>query len=308
MSAYGHQMEREYSARSLVSRGGSESESRNTMETGIYMSSFAAIVFISGLVTVGVSLLTLLIAITVMLQNCQRQHAGVLELQKPADDYGYCRILALHIELNHLDLDSFPSVCKELAARFIRDDHYIRELNITLRVVENYFSSIRPGEDGRDVVLMDADDFFPAEYFANYQLLHRLNQYTCNDCSKDARHLKQILVHELYMKLRGGGWALILLSRKPERLRNSTVEYLISVGCGGWSSLIMRVDDELQMDSQVYFSRRRNIMHKQGFHTVAAISSQLDFLTGSQAGLLNFKLPNIIFYNKMDHHPENSVA
>ncbi|KAL3523938.1 hypothetical protein ACH5RR_016772 [Cinchona calisaya] len=295
MSAYGHQMEREYSAQSLLSRGSSERESSYTMETGIYMSSCAAIVFIAGLVVVGFSLMTLLIALSVMLQNCQRQNSGVVDVQKPAEDYDYCRILALHIELNHLGSDSFPSICKALAVQFIRDGQYIRELNITLSMVENYFSSIRPGEDGQDVVLMDVDDFFPLEHFAIDHLMHRFNRKTCSDCHKDVKHLKQMHVHEIYTKLRGGGWPLILLSRKPERLRNTTVQYLVSVGCGGWSSLIMRADDELQMDSQEYFSRRRNIIQKQGFRTVAAISSQLDFLTGSGMGGLNFKLPNIIF-------------
>ncbi|XP_027161607.1 uncharacterized protein At2g39920 isoform X2 [Coffea eugenioides] len=300
MSAYGHQMEREYSAQSLLRRSASESESHYTMETGIYMSSFAATVFVAGLVTVGVSLMTLLIALTVMLQNCQRQNAGVVEMQKPSDDYEFCRILALHIEINHLDSDSFPLVCKELAFQFIGDGQYIRELNATLRVVENYFSSIRPGEDGRDVVLMDADDLLPSDYDS----LDQFNEYNCSNCHKDARQLKWILVRELYVKLQNGGWPMILLSRKPERLRKTTVGYLNSVGCGGWSSLIMREDNEFDMDNEEYLTRRRTVIKGQGLRTVAAISSQLDFLTGSKTGGLSFKIPNV-FTDKMNNHPEN---
>lgn len=301
MSAHGHQMEREYSAQSLLRRGSSENESRYTMETGIYMSSFAATVFIAGLVTVGVSLMTLLIALTVMLQDCQRQNAGVVEMQKPVDDYDFCRILALHIELNHLDSDSFPGVCKELAFQLIGDGQNSRELNATWKVVENYFSSVRPREDGRDVVLMDADDLLPSDYDS----FDQSNQYTCSNCHKEARQLKWILVRELYMKLQGGGWPMILLSRKPESLHKTTAGYLISVGCGSWSSLIMREDNEFDMDSQEYLSRRRTIIKRQGLRTVAAISSQLDFLTGPKIGGLNFKIPNIIFTDKMSNHPEN---
>lgn len=42
------------------------------------------------------------------------------------------------------------------------------------------------------------------------------------------------------MKLRASGWPLILLSRKSGRQQNATVEYLISAGYSGWTSLIMR--------------------------------------------------------------------
>lgn len=57
------------------------------METGIYMPSFAATIFIAGLLTVGVSRISLLIALTVMLQSCRCQTAGVVEMQKSSEDY-----------------------------------------------------------------------------------------------------------------------------------------------------------------------------------------------------------------------------
>ncbi|KAI5670541.1 hypothetical protein M9H77_10905 [Catharanthus roseus] len=304
MSAYGHQMEREYSAQSLSSRGGSEMGSRYTVETGIYMSSFAATVFIGGLVTVGVSLMTLLIALAVMLQSCQSKNAGMVELRSSADLHDYCKILALHLELNHLDSDTLPTICQEHTAQYFRDGHYTKELNITLMLIENYFSSIRPG--GQDVVLMDADDLFASELFYVNQLQKRFDQYACADCNKDAKFPKQMLVHELYMKLRAGGWPLILLSRKPERQRNAIVKHLLSIGCGDWSSLIMRTDEEMEMDRQEYIWRRRSIIQRQGLRIVATISSQLDFLTGPSAGSRNFKLPKVMYGQKLEYHIENS--
>lgn len=135
------------------------------------MSSFAATVFIGGLVTVGVSLMTLLIALAVMLQSCQSKNAGMVELRSSADLHDYCKILALHLELNHLDSDTLPTICQEHTAQYFRDGHYTKELNITLMLIENYFSSIRPG--GQDVVLMDADDLFASELFYVNQLQKR---------------------------------------------------------------------------------------------------------------------------------------
>nr|GMC63898.1 uncharacterized protein At2g39920 [Ipomoea batatas] len=117
MSAYGHIMEREISAHSLSSRGNSEMGSRFTMETGIYMSSFAATVFISGLVTVGVSIMTLLITLTVMLQSCQNKNSGVIEGLGPRNPLiiiHYCLAFAMHMELNNLDRILSPKFVRML--------------------------------------------------------------------------------------------------------------------------------------------------------------------------------------------------
>ena len=62
----------------------------------------------------------------------------------------------------------------------------------------------------------------------------------------------------------------------------------------------------MEMDNEEYISRRRSILQKQGLRIVAAISSQLDILTGSSTRSQNFKLPNPMYGHKMDHHTESS--
>nr|GLL20913.1 uncharacterized protein At2g39920 [Ipomoea trifida] len=298
MSAYGHIMEREISAHSLSSRGNSEMGSRFTMETGIYMSSFAATVFISGLVTVGVSIMTLLITLTVMLQSCQNKNSGVIEglrASKSTYNYHYCLAFAMHMELNNLDSDSFPEICKDAAIQYIKEGQYMNDLNVTVQLAENYFSTIEPLEDGKDVVLMDADDFFPEDLLYPNLSFHQSRENGCSDCTDDyAKNLKLVFVQKLYMNLQARGWQLVLLSRKPEKLRNATIEYLLSSECSGWSSLIMRKNHEMQTDTREYFSAQRAALQDAGFRIVAAISSRLDALTGPSPGKRVFKLPNPI--------------
>lgn len=301
MSASGPEMEREYSTQSLLSRVGSERESRYRVEMGIYMSSFAATIFTAVLVTVGVSLISLLIALTVMLQTCQSKNGGVLGRQMvKVDDYEYCKILFLHLELNHVDLDAYPAVCKEFMSHYISEGQYARELNITLTLIQGYFNSINQGEDGQDVALMDADDLLSTEDYFTRHPLKRSCRFGCQDFGKDAIQLKQWSILDVYLKLRAGGWSLILLSRKPERLRSMMIEQLNSTGYGGWLSLIMRKDDEMKVNIQEYISSSSSTMQKQGYRIVAAISSQLDFLAGSSPGRRNFKLPNLIIGHKID--------
>lgn len=66
-----------------------------------------------------------------------------------------------------------------------------------------------------------------------------------------------------------------------------------------------RLDNEMQMDSCEYLSRRRRILQKEGFHIIGLISSQMDALTGQSLGKRVFKLPNPLYYS-FDHHIEST--
>ncbi|KAJ0045058.1 hypothetical protein Pint_06427 [Pistacia integerrima] len=299
MSVYGREMEREYSVQSLESRGGSELGSRYAVEAGFYMTSFAAAIFIGGLVTVGILLVTLLIALTVMLQSCQSSRAGIVEIAKSSDDYSYCKIYALHAELNSLEVegDYFPSVCRGLAIRYLKEGQYARDLNFTMWMVENYFSTLSPSDDGLDLVMIDIDDIFASSPRCTKLSMDKIDRCGSVDGIEEANHLKQTLTLKLFLSLQASGWPVILISRKPEGQRNATTELLISAGYRGWSSLIMRLDDEMQMDSHEYLSRRRAILQKDGFRITGLISSQMDALMGQTLGQRVFKLPNPLYYD-----------
>ncbi|CAN1257141.1 Uncharacterized protein At2g39920 [Linum perenne] len=157
MSAYAHQMEREYSAGSLSSAEDSGRGSRYVMESGFYMTSFAATIFIALLVTVGVLMVSLLILLTVMLQACESRSSGVVEMQTRNANYHYCKSYAMHAELNSLDSLELPPECRDLATHDNKVDEYERDLTSNLQVVEGYFDKVAPSEDGKDAVLIDAE-------------------------------------------------------------------------------------------------------------------------------------------------------
>ncbi|XP_042512414.1 uncharacterized protein At2g39920 [Macadamia integrifolia] len=299
-------MEHADSAQSLLSRGGSEMES-SFLESGLYITSLAATIFIAALFTVGLLFITLLIALAFMLQSCQSRSSGVIELLQTSDDYGYCKVFTLHAELNALEADEFPKVCKTLAIQYVKEGQYLRDLNLSMSVAESYLSSLAPENDGLDVVLIDLDDFFLSNPH-NHQLHNRLGQHDMNEWAEEAKHLKHMLVLGLYKKLQTRRWSLILITRKPEEQRNAVQESLIVAGYGGWSSLIMRSDSEMQMASWEYFSRKREHLQNQSFRIRSVISSQLDALTGPCLGKRNFKLANPIYYRLKDQTREHPTA
>nr|XP_043613657.1 uncharacterized protein At2g39920-like [Erigeron canadensis] len=287
MSAYGHEMEREYSA-SLSSGEESDMGSEFRMESVIYMSSFAATVFVGALVTVGVLLMTSIISLVVMLQSCQSKSSGTIEMSKSVDEYysdryEYCRTGYLHAELNNFELYSVPEICKDVILKYIKDGHYMRELSIVVSTIEDYFKNVAPNVGGADVVLMDIDDL----------LIHGFHHNGRHGSGvKEAEHLKHVFLLQIYSKLRSGGWSLVLCSREHEKQRSVIIDKLIAARCEGWSKLIMRSDEDMKKDTREYFSKQKAMVQANGYNIRAVISSRMDILVGPFIRTQLFKLPN----------------
>ncbi|CAJ1862258.1 unnamed protein product [Sphenostylis stenocarpa] len=288
MSAYAHQMEQQYSAPSLSDE--SETRSHYELESGFFMKSFTATIFVASLVTLGVLLITLVISLVIMLQSCQSKSAGVIELLNINDYYSYCRVYSLFAELNNLEGYNLPTICRDLAVHYIKGGQYARELDLTMSVIDDYFKSVIPLKDGSDVVLMDIDDLFPRNYSSN--LFHRFSNDSTSNCIKEANNVKLMFVLRLYMYLQTGGWSIILLSRETRTNRNVTINHLVSAGFRSWSALIMRAEDSYPTKGYEYFSRQMNVMRKKGFRIKSIISSHMDAVAVSETGGRNFLLPD----------------
>ncbi|KAK9049941.1 hypothetical protein SSX86_031091 [Deinandra increscens subsp. villosa] len=270
MSAYDNQIEREYSAQNLSGneQSADTSGSEFRMESVVYMSSWK---------------LELLNLPNLIISNIDY-------------DYDYCKMAALNAEIsNNIETyNSLSEFCKDYGVKYIKEGHYIRELNSSVALVENYFHGVMPHDDGHDVVLMDLDDLLPANTLRTDPLLYRYNRYGCDDCVREARHMKHVFLIELYKKLESGGWPLVLLSRKRERLRDATIEDLKLVGCGGGSRLIMRSDEGMKMDTRDYFLKQKTAIEAEGYRIRGVISSHMDMLVGAFGKTQNFKLPNTL--------------
>ncbi|KAI9102111.1 hypothetical protein K1719_023621 [Acacia pycnantha] len=287
-------MERRYSAGSLSS--GSEMGSRYIVESGLYMTSFTATIFITGLVTSGILLISLLISLAVMLQSCQSKHAGVIE----HNYYSYCKICAQHAELNNLQGYNLPKVCRAPAIQYVKGGQYAADLDSTMSLIEDHFSLIKPSDDGFDALLVEIDGLFPS-YPHSSNWFHRFNSYRVSECMKEAGNSKLKLVLRLYMNLKSAGWPIILLSREPGTQRDVTTHHLISSGFRGWSSLMMREDYEDSIKGNEYILNERNVNVGKGFRIRSIISNHMDAVTVQDTGVRKFKLPDPLC-DKFEEH------
>ncbi|KAL2333330.1 hypothetical protein Fmac_014543 [Flemingia macrophylla] len=289
MSAYAHQMEQQYSARGLSDD--SDTGSHYELESGFYMKSFTATIFVASLVILGVLLITLVISLVIMLQSCQSKATGVIELLNINDYYSYCRPYSLHAEINNLEGYNLPKICRDLAVHYIKGGQYSRDLDLTMSVVDDFFKRVRPSEDGLDVVLMDIDDIFPRNSYSSNSFLRYYNDSTSN-CIEEAKNVKLMFASKLYMYLQTGGWSIILLSREPGANRNIIINHLVSAGFRNWSALMMRAEDSDPIKGYEYFSVQRNVIKKRGFRIKCIISSHMDAITIPETRVRNFLLPD----------------
>uniref|UniRef100_A0A6V7QUF7 Acid phosphatase n=1 Tax=Ananas comosus var. bracteatus TaxID=296719 RepID=A0A6V7QUF7_ANACO len=225
------------------------------MESGVYMSSYAATIFITALLTIGVLLLAVLVALTVMLESCQRTNSGAYKQSVTNDQYDYCKIIAFHAELNNSEEDETPTFCKEIALNYFSQVQFTQDLNLTVHLAESYFSVLKPNEDGLDAILMDIDDLILEEVATNnsstQQCLLPLLVLTNvrNKQVDELKHSAQLIVFRFLMKLQASGWSLHFFTRKPSWNSDTIIETLKFAGYEKWSSLVMRSDEELQLEN-----------------------------------------------------------
>lgn len=131
------------------------------------MTALTAAIFVASLVTLGVLLITLSVSLAIMLQSCESKDSGEVEILNVNDYYSYCRVYSLHAELNSLEGYDLPNICRDLAIHYIKGGQYARNLDLSVSMIDDYFKSLRPSDDGFDVVLMDIDDIVPPNPYSS---------------------------------------------------------------------------------------------------------------------------------------------
>ncbi|MCL7037564.1 hypothetical protein MKW94_000612 [Papaver nudicaule] len=287
MSFMEDHVDRRNSTYSLTtSRGGSELGSQYMMESGFYMTSFAATIFIASAVALVVLFMTLLITLTIMLQSCQSQSGGIVEHQKPVTDtYAYCTLFVQHAELNGLEPAEFPKICHPYATQYITEGHYLGDLKLSILMAKRYFNSLEP-KDNFDIVLIDLDDIMQSNNPHNtsqLQFRSDLNDVVGRNLMEELSYSIKKVFLEFCSKLRDSGWAVVFITRK---LRSSERPP---------KRIFFLTDEEMKMETWEYLARRRKELNNHGFRIKSVISSKMEALTGPCLGTRNFKLVDPIY-------------
>lgn len=303
-STLNNQYEPQESSQSLLSGRGSGmySSSRYLQldDSGVYLTSLAVTVLISAIAIIGILLFTLVITLAILLASCQsKPDVVVKDGTGPEMGVDVCRSIILNFELNNIQGNNvFPSMCEEYVFQYMTRGQYVTDVNGAIEAAENCLISAIVNGDGSDTVILDIDETalsnFP--YFSTFQhrsMLHKVDAW--NHWVEEAKSPPLVPTLKLYQKLQNHGVALIFLSGRHENQRDSTVENLLHAGYSGWTMLIMRTKDEMQMNAQAYKSRHRLHLESKGLHVKGVIGDQWSDIRGPAVGNCTFKLPNPLY-------------
>ncbi|XP_057851090.1 acid phosphatase 1 isoform X1 [Cryptomeria japonica] len=269
-------------------------------DSGVYLTSLAVTVLISAIAIIGILLFTLVITLAILLASCQSKPDVVVKQgTRPEMGVDVCRSFVLNFELNNIQGNNvFPSMCEEYVFQYMTSGQYENDVNGAIKAADSCLISAVVNGDGLDTVIMDVDETalsnFP--YFSTFQrrsMMHNVSAW--NHWVEEAKSPPLIPTLKLYHKLQNHGLALIFLSGRQENQRNSTVKNLLHAGYSGWTMLIMRTKDEMQMNVQAYKSKQRLQLESMGLRIKGVIGDQWSDIRGPAVGNYTFKLPNPLY-------------
>ncbi|KAH9324103.1 hypothetical protein KI387_004281, partial [Taxus chinensis] len=304
MSALSNHYDPQESTQSLLSGRGSGlySSSRYLQvgDSGVYLTSLAVTVLISAIATIGILLFTLVLTLAILLSSCQTTPDVVIKQgRRPEMGVDVCRSFVLNFELNNMQGNNvFPSMCEEYVFQYIISGQYDNDVKGAIKAADSCLISAMANGDGQDAVIMDIDETalsnFP--YFRAFQHRYALHNVAAwNHWVEEAKAPALIPTLELYRKLQNQDLALVFLTERHENQRNSTMKNLLGAGYSGWTMLIMRSEDEMQMNVQAYKSKQRLQLESKGLHITGVIGDQWSDISGPAVGNYTFKIPNPLY-------------
>ncbi|KAL2928974.1 Acid phosphatase 1 [Bienertia sinuspersici] len=164
---------------------------------------------------------------------------------------------------------------------------------------DRFAKTVNLSGDGKDVWIFDVDDTLLS--FLPYCKIHGFGIQVLK--SKGFRNwgmqgkvpaLQASL--SLYNQLRQLGFTIILLTGRPEYLRNMTNTNLHYAGYTNWERLILREPFDEGISALEYKSGRRKQLEDEGYRIHGCSGDQWSDLLGYPMARRTFKLPNPMYY------------
>ncbi|KAF3791899.1 Acid phosphatase 1 [Nymphaea thermarum] len=213
----------------------------------------------------------------------------------------YCESWKINVELHNIrKYRVVPQECVEYIGKYMTSTQYKTDVQraaeqVVLYITENFVLD----EDGKDAWIFDIDDTLlsTVPYYKNHQFGgEKLNITLLEKWMKNGKAppLKPTLC--LYNHIKRAGLKIFLVSGRNEHLRDATVDNLLKVGYAGWTSLILRGDEDAGKTAESFKAEQRNKIVAEGYRIWGVVADQWSSLLGYSTGLRTFKLPNPMYY------------
>ncbi|KAH6768431.1 HAD superfamily [Perilla frutescens var. frutescens] len=213
----------------------------------------------------------------------------------------YCESWRMNVELhNTRDFDIVPEECVQYIGKYMTSTQYKVDSEMTIDECRVYVStSCGLQKDGADAWIFDVDDTLLSTvpyYKKNGYGGKKLNSTAFEEWMKQGK--ATALEHSLkfFNELKGLGVQIILVSSRRESLRSATVDNLVDVGYHGWKTLILRGEEDENMNIQTFKAEVRKQLISSGFRIWGILGDQWSSIQGLPTAKRTFKLPNPLYY------------
>ncbi|CAM8911724.1 unnamed protein product [Rhodiola kirilowii] len=213
----------------------------------------------------------------------------------------YCESWRMNVELHNIrDFEVVPEECTEYIGKYFKSTQYTIDSERTLEeCVKHLTISCSLKNDGKDAWIFDIDDtllstlpYYKKHNFGGEKLnLTSLEEWKSQSKAPALAHSVQ-----LFNELKSRGVEIFLISARNEKLRSATIDNLVNVGIHGWTSLILRGDENECKDAVTFKAGARKDLLNKGYRLWGIVGDQWSSILGSPTAKRTFKLPNPVYY------------
>lgn len=185
---------------------------------------------------------------------------------------------------------------KDIVKDYYESGKYDKEMNEVIKDAKEKFSKveIKKSAPGGSVVIFDVDD----TALNNYGLAKQMDFGYVYDLNKKwneelkAQAIPQ--VKDLYNYLIDRGFKIIFLTGRNTNEYEVTYKNLIQAGYTKFDTLITQREDEQNLKSMEFKSKKRTELTQQSYEIIGTVGDQWTDLNGPYTGI-KIKLPNYLY-------------
>ncbi|KAL6006048.1 hypothetical protein ACLOJK_040093 [Asimina triloba] len=214
------------------------------------------------------------------------------------EDGLFCESWRLAVETNNAGpWVEIPARCVYFVAAYMNGSRYASDSEAVARYSLEHAQGVNITGDGKDIWIFDIDDTLLSmwPFFSTYTD-GGLNETAFVEWLLSAAAPVLPASLPLYEELRELGFGLVLITGRPEMLREATVANLLGAGYSRWERLILRAASEETLTAVDYKSGRRKKLEEEGYRIHGCSGDQWSDLLGDPMATRSFKLPNPMYY------------
>ncbi|XP_068667524.1 acid phosphatase 1-like [Aristolochia californica] len=214
---------------------------------------------------------------------------------------GHCLSWRVSVEANNvLAWRSVPIQCFFYVEHYMLGGQYDQEVSTVVQQIYQYMAGIVPGDDGKDVWILDVDDTCLSNlcyYQGKRYGVDPFDSVAFKNWATRARCLAIPAVLGLFERLVDSGFKVILLTgRDDETLGKPTIQNLENQGFVGYERIILRKSEYKSKGAVFFKSEMRKQLAAEGYRIRGNVGDQWSDLQGDFVGDRTFKLPNAMYF------------